>query len=350
MATEWRTAGVSRLVRVSTSRLTPAVRHLLKRKTMSKPLKVTHVVLALDCGGLERVVLDLVREGQRLGQQVAVFCLERPGDLAAQVEALGALLHCFHKPPGLQLSIISQLKNIFRKQRPDVVHCHQVGALIYAGRAARRAGVPLVVHTEHGNHFQRGDNGVPVRSRKAWLWWFAARYAAKFFCVTRDIADDLARRGIVPRGKLEVLANGIDTETFAAPANGEDFRRSLGLPCGAPIIGTVGRLNEIKQQDLLVRAFAKVRVEFPSACLLLVGDGPMRGRLQELASALNLNDAVRFAGYQPHPEALSPRYGCVRLDEPHGGDAVGHPGGVGGGVAGRCFSRGRCSRSGSAWL
>jgi hypothetical protein len=75
---------------------------------MSEPMKVTHFVLSLDCGGVERAVLALVCEGQRLGQQVAVVCLERPGDLAAQVEELGPALYC------LQLGNVSSASLVSR--------------------------------------------------------------------------------------------------------------------------------------------------------------------------------------------------------------------------------------------
>ena len=68
------------------------------------------------------------------------------------------------------------------------------------------------------------------------------------------------------------------------------------------MIGTVGRLNEVKRQDLLLRAFATVRPRVPSARLLLVGDGPRRAELETLAAEIGVSDAVRFAGYQARPE------------------------------------------------
>src|SRR5262245_60297357 len=64
-------------------------------------LSVTHVVDSLECGGLERVVVALVREGCRRGQKVDVVCLERPGALAPEAQRLGARVVCLHKAPGL---------------------------------------------------------------------------------------------------------------------------------------------------------------------------------------------------------------------------------------------------------
>jgi glycosyltransferase involved in cell wall biosynthesis len=269
---------------------------------LSDTLHVTHAVLSLDTGGLERIVVDLVRQGRRLGQRVSVICLERPGTLAPQAEALGARLLCLGKKPGVRPGTRGHVEVALRDLRPDVLHTHQVGALFYAGPAARSAGVPVVVHTEHINNIRKAGAGYIRRQRMSWLWWWAARHARKFLCVSADIADELAARRIVPREKLAVVLNGINTEPFREPVDRAALRHSLGIAPDAPVIGTVGRLNEVKRQDLLLRAFARVRTDCPAARLLLVGDGPMRGELEGLAASLGAAGAVHFAGYQPQPE------------------------------------------------
>jgi glycosyltransferase involved in cell wall biosynthesis len=265
-------------------------------------LHVTHAVLSLDTGGLERIVVDLVRQGQRLGQRVSVVCLERPGTLAPQAEALGARLICVGKKPGLRLDARAGMKAALRELRPDVLHTHQVGVLFYAGPAARALGITNIVHTEHINHIRKAADGYFRRQRMSWLWWWAARHARKFFCVSADIAAEMAERRIVPRDKLVVLLNGINTEPFRAPVDREGLRRSLGIAPDAPVIGTVGRLNEVKCQDLLLRSFARLKASRPDARLLLVGDGPQRDRLEALAVQLGVREAVHFAGYQANPE------------------------------------------------
>jgi glycosyltransferase involved in cell wall biosynthesis len=261
---------------------------------MPAPLAVTHVVLSLDCGGLEQVVLHLLREGRKAGQHVSVVCLERPGTLAPWAEALGASVHCAGKCPGLRLGTIGRLRPLFGELRPDVVHTHQIGALFYAGPAARGAGVPLVVHTEHGKHFA-------ARRRTRWLGWLAGRYAALFCCVAADIAAEVRRFRIVAERKVDVVPNGIDVVRFQ-DGDRNAIRQSLRIPPGAPVVGTVGRLMEVKRQDLLLRAFARLRLRVPDAHLLLVGDGPLREDLWQLANRLGLLGATHFAGYQERPE------------------------------------------------
>jgi sugar transferase (PEP-CTERM/EpsH1 system associated) len=264
-------------------------------RSMTGPLGVVHVVLSLELGGLERVVLDLVREGLALGQRVAVACVEQPGLLAPSVEAMGARLDCLGKGPGLRMETIGRMKALLDELRPEVVHTHQVGALFYAGPAARDAGVPAVVHTEHGKHY-------PNRLRARVLGRLASRRVGRFFCVSKDIADSIVRHRIAPRRKVHVVPNGIDVARFDRDGDRGELRRSLGLPAEAPIIGTVGRLDEVKRQDRLIRAFAQVRRGWPEARLLLVGDGPSRDELRTLTEGLGLGDCVHFAGYQPRPE------------------------------------------------
>jgi sugar transferase (PEP-CTERM/EpsH1 system associated) len=261
--------------------------------TAPSTLSVVHVVLSLDIGGLERVVLNLARQSSLQGQRVAIVCLERPGVLAAEVRAAGVALHCVEKQPGIRLRVIAQLARLFRILRPDVIHTHQVGALLYAGLAARAVGVPVVVHTEHGRHY--------ARQRRRWLGRMAGRMAARFFCVSREIAGEVIGWRIAPRAKVAVLPNGIDLTPFAQTFDRAAIRRSFGIPADVPVIGSVGRLVAVKRQDRLIRALAELAREQSAAHLLLVGDGPLLRDLRALAAQLGLADRVHFAGYQPVP-------------------------------------------------
>jgi glycosyltransferase involved in cell wall biosynthesis len=265
-----------------------------------RPLRVAHIVLSLDCGGLERMVLGLVRAGCARGHMISVVCLERRGALAAHVEEAGARVLCADKRPGLRPGMVGRMKRIFRELAPDAVHTHQIGALLYAGRAARRADVPVVVHTEHGNHL-KGLAPWHRRVRARLLWKLAARAADRFFCVSADIADTLKATGIPP-AKLAVMPNGI-APAEVDHAEVERTRRLLGWPENVRIIGTVGRLSTIKRQDLLLRAFARLYRARSKARLLVIGDGPEAAALHQLSTALGIAGAVYFAGYQQRPEA-----------------------------------------------
>jgi len=258
-----------------------------------RPLKVVHALLSLDVGGLERNVVNQVRLAPNLGQEATVICLERPGVLASQSEALGGRVICLDKPPGIQFGLIRRIATILRELGPHVVHTHNVTTLFYTGPAARRAGVPVVVHTEHGR-------GAYLQLRKRLLGRLAGRYARSFYCLTEDMADWVATHRIVPRHKIRLIFNGIDTARFRETCDPAAVRDELGIPSDAPVIGTVGRLSEIKRHDVLIRAFDLIHQRAPHVHLILVGDGPLRQSLGELAAGLGLDACVHFVGFRPH--------------------------------------------------
>lgn len=254
---------------------------------MSLPLHIVHGVLALDAGGLERLVLSLIPVSRRQGHRVSILCLDRPGEWGEAAQAAGAEVLTFDR---------ASSDEVLRRLKPDVVHSHQLGITQYLAPAARRLKMP-VLHTEHGNRFAEAT------------WWQAAKLRVdlrsiardldRFCCVSQEIAAQAARFGAVPRNKLEVVRNGIASE--AAELSPESMRAKLHIAPFVPVIGSVGRLDGIKCQHLLIHVLAQLRTQFSQAQLVLVGDGPERRALEALSVRLGLADAVHFTGYQPHP-------------------------------------------------
>jgi glycosyltransferase involved in cell wall biosynthesis len=262
---------------------------------MSVSLKVVHVVLSLDYGGVQRLVLDLVREGRHLGQQVAVVCLKRRGEFAPQAQAAGGQVFCMEKRSGLSIRLMGRVKRLLRQLCPQVIHTHQMDGLIHVGPAAAALGVPVVVHTQHGKRYALGL-GTRIMGR------LAGGFCSRFFCVSKDLAKGVRANHLVPSRKISVVRNGINTQRFREGRDADSLRQALGIPRAARIIGTVGRLHAIKRQDLLLRAFARVRNTCPDVHLVLVGDGPLLADLRAQAGSLALTPWTHFAGYQAEPE------------------------------------------------
>ncbi|MFT4255933.1 MAG: glycosyltransferase [Pseudoxanthomonas sp.] len=271
----------------------------------TRPLHVAHGVLSMELGGLERLVLSMIETGRRRGYRSSVVCVDETGRLAEQARALGAEVHSLDTG-GERTQATQRAAELFAQLRPDVLHTHQTGALWHLGRAAQRAGI-ATVHTEHSDHARlaRGlHNEIRMR-----LWWRrASRLARRFCCVSEDIARSVRRWRTVDGARVAVVPNGVDTALYAHRTRREALRRALGLPADAQVIGTVGRLTEVKRQDLLLRAFARIAAERPRAWLLLVGDGEQRAALETLAQACGLHGRIVFAGYQtdipPHLAAM----------------------------------------------
>jgi glycosyltransferase involved in cell wall biosynthesis len=256
-------------------------------------MKVVHVVLSLDVGGMERNVLNQVREDGALGQQSSILCLERPGTLAAQAQKLGAEVLSVDKRPGIRPGVLLRIRSALKAMRPDVVHTHQIGPLFYASLASCGLGIPLIIHTEHGREDYLGRRG-------RWLGQIGAMRVSRFYCLTQDLVDWVISSGIVPREKVRLIHNGINLSTFQERHDRLSVRRSAGIPAEARVIGTVGRLVEVKGHDLLIRAFAAIQHHAPDLRLVLVGAGPLESELRDLATGLGVADGVHFVGYQPN--------------------------------------------------
>lgn len=266
-----------------------------------RPFHVVHGVLSLDVGGLERMVISLVREGVRRGQRVTVVCVERPGDLAAAARDAGAEVFSLDKPAGRSRVYVERAGDLLNRLKPDVVHTHQIGAAWYLGPwAAVR--VP-VVHTEHGNQFARETGATQVFKARL-MYRQSARMIHRFCCVSADVAAAVTRWRTVPRRIVEVVPNGIAVDPLPGLPKRTEVRESLGLSTSAKVVGTVGRLTEVKRQDRLLRAVAAVGERVPDVRLLVVGDGDERANLERLAAELGITECARFTGYQEHPEAF----------------------------------------------
>lgn len=268
----------------------------------ARNLTVVHVVLSLDAGGLERVVLDLAREGRQRGQSVAILCIEKPGALSGETDA--SELYSVNKGEGLRPAVLGRVRQILKQLQPDVIHTHQVPALLYVAAALRRRR-PVLVHTEHNNQLARF---LTWRERASYLLWLAlgSRRVDRFFGVSADSSAGLLHTRLIQPEKIFTVINGIHLSRFQTFHASQEVRRTLGIADSAFVLGTIGRLNEMKRQDILLDVFAKFLPTTPSAQLVLVGDGPMRGGLQRQAVDLGIASQTVFAGYQSQPERFLP--------------------------------------------
>jgi glycosyltransferase involved in cell wall biosynthesis len=257
-----------------------------------KQLKVLHAAISLDCGGLEHLIVAMCRHGRdHNGNVPEVLCLERLGTLSHNLIEDGVPVHCVSKPPGLRLKWTRrEVLKLLQQIKPDIVHSHQIGVLLHVGRAARKLGI-TVVHSEHGKHYEHS-----IKQRC--LGRIASRSAQSFVCVSDDIASSVRQRRIAPDARIEFIPNGIDVAFFSAGHGRDEIRSQLNIVEPAFVIGTVGRLSEVKRHELLIKAFAEIAKAADNVHLLIVGDGELRGSLESLSAVLGLSSKVHFVGYR----------------------------------------------------
>ncbi|WP_437670280.1 glycosyltransferase [Sorangium sp. So ce131] len=253
-------------------------------------LVIAHVLNSFQVGGAEQVVVDLAGLQRDAGHDVKVvgIATNAQGPRAEQLRERGVEVHMIPKRPGFDITLPGKLAAFFAKHDVSIVHSHNQMPLIYATAAGRLHRVP-VCHTLHGAVFDQG--------RRAWLRHVAARLADAHVAVSQSTADFMLKNNEVPRSKLHVILNGIDLSRFRPdPEARARVRAELGIPADAWVAGSVGRLSQVKNHALLLRAAAAAGVLSEDGRLLLVGDGPEAAPLRALAEELGISDRVVFAG------------------------------------------------------
>ena len=255
-------------------------------------LDILHVVENLERGGLERMVIDLVGVQHAAGHRCRVICLFQPGALASELEAQGIDVKACGKRGGLDFGALRRLRGWLRAAPGAVVHTHNANAHYHTVAAAIGLPIARLINTRHGM------GAAQPRSRGEWLYRRAMRRTDTVAAVCEAARARFSQQGVSPRGRLLSVPNGIRIDRFS-PAT-EELRAALcsdlGLASGTRIIGTVGRLNPVKDQATLLRAFARLHDEFADTALVLVGDGALRTALETQAAALGIGHAVRFLG------------------------------------------------------
>lgn len=179
-------------------------------------------------------------------------------------------------------------------QKFDLVHANEAHAVTSAWLARAHRRVPLVVSRRVGFAL-KADNLARARYRAA----------TRILPISEWVAGILAKSGI-PQQQMTVVYEGVEVSRLPSPQIRHAARTRFGINDDSPLIGCVGVLLPDKGQDSLIRALATIRGEFPTVKLLLVGDGPDKHRLQQLAAKLNVTDAVIFAGFVTSMESVYP--------------------------------------------
>lgn len=246
----------------------------------------------LERGGLERTVIDLIRAQREAGHECSVICLFDRGQLADELTADGVAVDVCGKQKGLDMRAVRHARGLLRQQPNSVLHTHNATAHYHAVLAS--IGLPLlrVVNTRHGMSQATGGG------RGEWLYRLAMPLTDYTAAVCEAARDRFASSGVRPRIRLLSIPNGIRLDGFTAASQQARaaLTSELGLPTGTRIIGTVGRLQPVKDQATLIRAFRHVHERIPDTALMIIGDGPLRQQLEHVAVAEGVLDAVRFLG------------------------------------------------------
>jgi glycosyltransferase involved in cell wall biosynthesis len=262
-------------------------------------LNILHLVESLDRGGLERVVVNLVRAQHQAGHRVQVCCLFHCGVLTAELEQLGIGVSSAAKRPGLDFKAVRGIRRQLNTSAIQILHTHNAVANYYGALAALGLDVRLV-STRHGMGF------TTAPGLKEQLYRLSLLRTAAAVTVCDAAKNHYVQAGVIPSGLIHVVRNGIELVRFdmdRARVRSET-RRYLHIPDDAFVVGTVGRLAAAKNHALLIDSFALLVKRQPRSTLLIVGEGECRARLMAQVEQYGLNQRVVFTGDRSDVPAL----------------------------------------------
>jgi len=244
----------------------------------------------LSTGGTQRHLQQVLAHLDPARFHVRVFTLRAGGAVERELRAAGVAVSSLDVPHGLAspraVAALVRTARRLRAERVDVVHGYQWRPALIGAIAGRLAGVPLLLASK------RSLTGADRQAARAWR-----RIARRVDTVLVN-ADALRAEGEAQgmRCRWTLLQNGIDVDAFRVGEPSAAAKRALGLVPDRPVVGTIGRLEARKGQDVLVAAAARLRNGHPGPQLLVVGDGPTADGLRRQVGALGLEHEVRFTG------------------------------------------------------
>ena len=276
--------------------------------------RIVHVLHSFSVGGLENVVVQLINRLPADRFEHVVVALTTIDDFSGRVTRGDVRYIALHKPPGHAVPLYSRIFRLLRELKPDVLHTCNFAALevVPLGWLAR---VPIRLHAEHGwdAHDPRGENRKYQRVRRLYRP-FVSHYVA----VSRDIDRYLDQKVGVPAARRSLIANGVDTDLFRPRGGGEPAPSDWPFDLDRHwVIGTVGRMQTVKNQPLLARAFVRLLTAHPQARdrlrLVLVGDGPLRKEVESVLDVAGLGNLAWLPGSRADVPALMKCFDCFVL-------------------------------------
>ena len=263
----------------------------------SRPL-VLHVVSRFDTGGLENGVVNLINHMPAHAYRHAVMALTEVTDFKARVRVPDVQFVALNKGPGQGFKLYPRVWRLLRDMRPAVVHTRNLGPLEMQVAAAA-AGTAARIHGEHGRELNdlRGDN-----KKLQWQRRMYAPFVHRYVALSRDLQSYLVNKVGIAAHRIDQIYNGVDAQRFQPRAGARV--PVPGWPFAADeagwVIGTVGRMQGVKDQTLLARAFVRALALQPalraSWRLVMVGDGPLRAQVQTLLVEAGLQEQAWLPG------------------------------------------------------
>jgi glycosyltransferase involved in cell wall biosynthesis len=272
---------------------------ILSEPFVNKKYRLMIITHDLALGGLQQVIVNILRTINRDVFDPSVLCLRALGDYVPEIEELGIKVHLLtQKRDGVDYFAFLKVARILRREKISVIHTHNTQPFIDGVIGGLLAGVKTMVHTDHARDF-------PDKRRYMFAEWFLSHFVYKVVAVSEHTAKNLIKYEKISPRKIAVIPNGIDGSKYAISIDKDKKRAELGITNKGPIIGIGVRLCEQKGITYLLQAMPGIIEKFPDCTLVIAGKGPLEADLENEANALGITGNVKFVGMRlDMPELL----------------------------------------------
>ena len=265
---------------------------------------ICHVIYRLAIGGLENGLVNLVNRLPSDAYRHSIICLTDATEFSGRIRRNDVEIHELGKKPGKDFAVYVRLWHLLRRLRPTIVHTRNLPALD-GTFTAWSAGIPRLLHGEHG----RDTLELAGRNRKYNNLRRLSRLVVdQYVAVSRDLGDWLQDEIGVPPSRVNLIYNGVDTERFSPLGPKKSALPEGFAPNGSIVLGTVGRLETVKNPQLLAKAFCLIleaRSDLRSVLrLALIGDGALRPEVERILVQHHAEDLAWFAGFRDDTPSL----------------------------------------------
>lgn len=266
---------------------------------MGNPLRILHVVVNMNRGGAETLLMNLYRNIDRSKVQFD-FLTCKHGEFDEEIKSMGGIVHRIPYITDVgPIRYINHLNTFFADKYYKIVHSHLDKMSGIVLRSAKKAGIPIRIAHSHNT---QSEGRLATKVYK----WYAGKYiipnATNFFACSNDAARWLFTK---KSNRATVMKNGIEVSQFAySPKTRNQVRKDLNIPENIFVLGHVGRFCLQKNHTFLIDAYKEFNRTYEKSLLILVGDGPLKSEIEEKCTKLGIRNKVVFLGIRSDINSL----------------------------------------------
>lgn len=265
----------------------------IKKINLPKVVKrnILHVILSLDIGGAESLVVEFAKESNPEIFNVKVCCLDKVGDLGEELISEGYSVIALGRRPGIDWRLIFRLRKLLQEEKIDIIHAHQYTPFFYASLARFYSRKSRLIFTEHGRFYPEKK-----RIKRIIFDPLLSRFASGIVAISEATKDAMVQYDNFPGKKIKIIYNGVKLKVNNVRR--ERKRHELDLSLKDFVLATASRLDSIKNHKMLIRVMKKIVKIAPCCKLLIAGSGSEYDKLFAEIKEYDLSEYVYLLGYR----------------------------------------------------